>query len=596
MIVLRRLWRSIFVKFSIAFFLVGMIPLFSLSLFSLQTFTGHVERYTVNNLQQMSLYMSYNLNNMFADYNGISQLMYTGFIEGGGSAAVNQTIQVNELERINTVPIDDFLKTVLYSNPSIRTTYFIRNMDDRLYYQTRAGTAFFPEKLPIEAWRSPLKETPRQLVIHPSHVEDYFFNSKRNVMTFGRNLIDISGMPTLQPKVVGTLFFDVDVEVFDELFSELTLGANDELYVFDGNDNVYFSNIAAVLGTKRTISEQTNEEQLVLSEGVDFLEGRIVLRISKNDLFAQLSSTTAAVYLAIAICAIILILMGIWFSRRLAKPIRGVIKQMSRVESGDLDAHMKVIGQDEVSRLAYGFNRMVDRLKAFIDGAYIAEIKRKQTELNALKTQLRPHYLYNTLEVIRMNAVFKDDSEVADMILSLSNQLKYVIDYGEEWVTINRELEHLKDYFYIISVRYENQIELRCDVANDVDMDWLILKLSLQPIVENAIQHGLRPKGGKGTVWVTIERHSELLTVTVYDDGVGMDEETLVKLNEHLYRSGPAVKGIGMKNIHEQIVTLCGEKYGLEISSRKHIGTSVIMRLPIRKEMNGYDNSSSVGG
>jgi two-component system sensor histidine kinase YesM len=596
MIVLRRLWRSLFVKFSVSFFFVGMIPLFALSIFSLQTFSGHVERYTVGNLQQMSIYMSYNLNNTFNDFNGISQLMYKGFNEGGGSAFINQTVQVNQYERINTALVDDFLKTVLYSNPGIRSTYFSRTVDNKLYYQTRVGTAFFPEKLPIEKWVAPLKEMPRQLVIYPTHEEDYYFNSPKNVITIGRNLIDISGPPTLDPKVVGTLFFDVDVQIFEELFSELTLGANDELYVLDGNDIVYFSNVPDVMGSQKTISEQTDENRLVLSEELDYLDGRVVLRISKKDLFAQLSSTNSAVYLAIAICAIILILMGAWFSRRLATPIRGVIKQMSRVESGDLDAQIEVRGQDEISRLAYGFNRMVDRLKAFIDGAYIAEIKRKQTELNALKSQLRPHYLYNTLEVIRMNAVFKDDSEVADMILSLSNQLKYVIDYGEEWVSIRRELQHLKDYFYIISVRYENQIELRCEVAEAVDLDGYILKLSLQPIVENAIQHGLRPKGGKGTVMVTIEMDNELLAVTIYDDGVGMDEDTLVKLNEHLHHEGPAVKGIGMKNVHEQIVTLCGEGYGLTISSRKHIGTSVTMRLPIRKEMSGNGNSSDHSG
>ncbi|WP_373232569.1 sensor histidine kinase [Cohnella sp.] len=407
MVVLRRLWRSIFVKFSVAFFLVGMIPLFALSLFSLQTFTGHVERYTVNNLQQMSIYMSYNLNNTFSDYNEISKLMYTGYNDEAGSASVNQTTQVNKLERINTVPIDDFLKTMLYSNPSIRSTYFIRKVDDKLYYQTRVGTAFFPDKLPAQKWIASLKDIPRNLVIHPTHADDYFFNSKANVMTIGRNLIDISGMPTLEPKVVGTLFFDVDAQIFEGLFSELTLGTNDEIYVLDGNDIVYFSNVPGVTGKQHTISERPDEDLLVLSEGLDYMDGRIVLRISQKDLFAQLSSTTSAVYLAIAICAVILILMGTWFSRRLATPIRGVIKQMSRVESGDLEAQIKVDGQDEISRLAYGFNRMVDRLKAFIDGAYIAEIKRKQTELNALKSQLRPHYLYNTLEVIRMNAVFR---------------------------------------------------------------------------------------------------------------------------------------------------------------------------------------------
>jgi two-component system sensor histidine kinase YesM len=121
------------------------------------------------------------------------------------------------------------------------------------------------------------------------------------------------------------------------------------------------------------------------------------------------------------------------------------MKQMKKVESGNLDVRVNIKSKDEVGKLASGFNQMVERLKTFINEAYIAEIKQKQTELNALKSQIRPHYLYNTLEVIRMSAVYNDDNEVADMIQVLSNQMKYVIDYGEEIVTISTELSNLND-------------------------------------------------------------------------------------------------------------------------------------------------------
>lgn len=592
----KRVWKSIFFKFSAAFILVGLIPLFALSVFSLQTFTGHVERYTNNNTEQMLVYMGYNLNNTFTAYNEVSKLMYYGsnLAEFQGTSS-NRTIGVNEEERINQMPIDEFLKTVIYSDPFVLNAYFVRSIDDKLYVQTRDNKAFLPDKLPLAEWMTHLKEQPQQLAIFPTHTESYYAGSKRQVMTMGRNLIDTSGVITSVPKVVGTLFFDVDAAVFDTLFRELRLGNKDELYVLDGEGSVFYS-YQGLSGQKVTIPAQADGNTLVLSEEIPFLKGQIVTHISKTELYQQLTSIRLTVYVAIAICALVLVVMGTWFSRRLSTPIRGVIKQMAKVESGNLEARIVVKSQDEIGRLAHGFNRMVDKLRTFIDEAYVAEIKQKQVELNALKSQIRPHYLYNTLEVIRMNAVHNEDDEVGDMILSLSNQLKYVIDYGEEWVTIRRELEHLQDYFYIIQVSFENRIELRYDVAEDVNLNWPILKLSLQPIVENAIQHGIRPKGGKGTVLVTIEAVDDRLAITVYDDGVGIDTQQLVQINDRLQESSTPSKSVGMKNVHERIKSLCGDPFGLEISSRHHVGTSVRLLIPIRKEWIPHEDSGRTGG
>jgi two-component system sensor histidine kinase YesM len=596
MIRFRQMWSSVFVKFSGAFIVVGIIPLFALSLFSLQTFTGHVERYTVNNLKQMTMYMSFNLNNTFSQYNEITKLMYTSNVGSALSTLTNQTVHVNEHEQINQTPIQDFLKTIVNSDLNIRSAFFVREMDGKLYFETKQGTAFLADRLPINEWLIPLREKPTQLAIQLTHPSDYFFNSNTNVFTIGRTLIDISGPVTTNHKVVGSLFIDVDSAVFDEMFNELNLGVNDELYVLDDNDHVYHSNKAELIRTKQMISEQSTDERLVISEPLAFLNGRVILRISKQDLFEQLTTTRTAVYTAVAICALVLIVMGTWFSRRLATPIRGIIKHMTKVESGNLDTQVEKYGNDEIGRLAYGFNRMVERLNVFIKEAYIAELGRKQAELNALKSQIRPHYLYNTLEVIRMNAVHNDDEEVADMILSLSNQLKYVLDYGEDWVSIESELAHLQDYFYIIGVRFENRIELKVDVAEHVDLQWHILKLSLQPIVENAVQHGIRPKGGKGTVMVTLETDDHHLLITIYDDGVGIDEDRLQIIHANIHDPKSSTKSIGLKNVHERIRTVCGDEYGLAINSREHIGTSIRLEYPIRKGEITNDDAGHTGG
>ena len=590
----RQLTQSVFFKFSAAFIAVGLIPLSLLSFYSVQTFTSHVERYTEDNLRQMVLYMSYNVNSALTQYDDISKLMYTGrydgYVEG---SADNQTRNVNELEQINSVPIDGFLKTLLYSDSYITSVYFIRESDGKLYYQSKVNTAFVQDKLPLAEWLPVLRERPRNVAFFPTHKMDYYHGSSRDVLTVGRNLIDTSGPLTAEPKVVGTLLFDVDTAMFDPFFAEMKLSQGDELFVLDGGGRAFFSNRQDVYGSALELETDTNGKMLTISEPIPYLQGTVVASISKSRLFEQLATTRSAVFIAILACGGVLIGMGIWFSRRLAAPIRSVIQGMVKAESGHLETRVAVRSQDEIGRLGHGFNRMVARLKAFIDDAYVAEIKQKQAELNALKSQIRPHYLYNTLEVIRMNAVHSDAPEVGEMILSLSNQLKYVIDYGEEWVTLREELDHLRDYFYIIEVRFENRYELRIDIAEDVNMDWAVPKLSLQPFVENAVQHGLKPQG-RGSIEISIVRQQDRLALTVTDDGIGMDKPEADRIAKMLASGGAPAGHVGIKNVHERIRSLCGESFGVAVTSRPHIGTSVTLEIPIR-EVPKHDPDSARG-
>ncbi len=581
----RKKFNSIFVKFAGSFILVGLIPLFTLSLFSVNTFTKYVERYTTGNLQQMVTYMSYNLNSTFNEYNELSKLMYTGkyetFVE---SYNQNQLHNVNELEQINNIPIHTFLKTLLYSDNYISSVYFVRAEDDKVYDQERFNRGLDEELLPYEQWIAQMRLAPSKVALFPTHSDAYYLSSNRRVFTIGRNLIDISGKVTAEPRIAGTLFIDVDAKLFEQFFKELNLQEQDQLYLLDGNGNVYFSNQGEAYSSGGADILESDHGMLVISEPIPFLNGSLTARIYRASLFQQLLSVRMTVFIAITLCALALIVTGALFSRRLSAPILTLMRQMNKVESGNLNSHVEVRSNDELGRLSHSFNRMVDRLKAYIDEAYVAQLKQKQSELNALKSQIRPHFLYNTLEVIRMSAVDKDDHEVADMILALSNQLKYVIDYGDEKVSIHRELDNIKDYFYIISVRYDQRFDLHCHVAQDVDINWPILKLSLQPIVENAIHHGLRQQG-RGSVGITVERYERDLVITVYDDGAGMGADMLARLNATLNDPQAVSKNIGLKNVHERIKSVFGDAYGIVINSREHIGTSIVLTFPLIAEV-----------
>ena len=197
--------------------------------------------------------------------------------------------------------------------------------------------------------------------------------------------------------------------------------------------------------------------------------------------------------------------------------------------------------------------------------------------------QIHPHFLYNTLEVIRMSSVAHQDMETAQMTLSLVNQLQYVIGESNEQVTLQKELDIIRDYISLVSLRY-GQIELKSNVPSSL-LSCLILKMTLQPIVENAVQHGLRPQGG-GQISISADRQGDLLRLTVMDNGCGMDAEQLAALRRQLESDKmPEVKedglrSIGTNNVHDRIRLACGPAYGLEIESQVGVGTAVVINLP----------------
>jgi two-component system, sensor histidine kinase YesM len=584
--------NSIFLKFAAAFILVGLVPLFVISYSSLQTLTGQVERQTNNSVNQMAMYLSLNIDDMFRNYNEISKVMYyenreIGFFLANRSEAVNEG-------NINQDEIDDFLNSIIYSDRNIRDAIFVRKADEKVFIQSRENKRLDRTQIPLTRWMKKVMDNPKKLAIYPPHKQTYFYKSNKEVITIGRNLVNLSDSDSLKENadIIGTLFINIDTKVFRDLLRSVQLAEDDQIYIFDENDQILFT-------TNNELKEGNlvsfdYENTIVAERELSFINGKLVTSISKKDFIHQITRIQASVIIVIIISLVALIVISMLISRMFSSPILTIMRHMKKVESGNLDVRVDIKSNDEIGKLAHGFNQMIERLKSFINEAYIAEIKQKQTELNALKSQIRPHYLYNTLEVIRMSAVYNDDNEVADMIHVLSNQMKYVIDYGEEIVAIETELSHLNDYFTLVKVRFEDKVNLKIEIASNVSLDWGIHKLSIQPLVENAVQHGIRPKIGNGTIILTIDCvDSDTLSITVSDDGVGMDEEKVKKINERLSEGYVSTnRSVGMWNVNERIKTHAGNKYGMVITSKPNIGTSVQMVIPIVREVQGNNVKS----
>ena len=276
------------------------------------------------------------------------------------------------------------------------------------------------------------------------------------------------------------------------------------------------------------------------------------------------------------------------FAGMFSKRVNFLVNKFKRVETGDFSVTAPVSGKDELRILDDQFSHMLETINSLIRENYVQELEKKETELQNLQLQINPHFLYNTLETISSIAAVRQTFAVCELCGRLGEIFRYSLgkDYGE-FVTVEQELHHVENYVYIQKVRYGDKFEVFYHVEPEV-RQCLILRFILQPVVENAILHGIAPMTGCGTLEITVERREETLCVRVEDDGVGMDSMKKAELEEYINgpesSSGEQGKGsIGVRNVHRRIRLACGERYGVTIESEPYRGSSFLITFPLRR-------------
>lgn len=580
--------RSLFVEFTISFILVGIVPIALLGYLASNMISSQAQQYTMNNLNQMMIYLSQNAEQKFTEYNNVSKLMYTS-TDLYNQLYESLAMQSNYQGYDHSVAVNDFLKTILSTNQHIQSAFFVNRFTNEIYTQSRNTSKFEANQFLWRKWSRAFDESPKQIHFIANHPESYYADSTSSVFTFGRQFMNKATSFNEYPTAMGTLFFDIDLNAFESLFTDIKLNPNETISIVDGEGLIIYSSDQRYNGklAADTIDKPDDSDTLILKKDIAGANFTVIGTFQKRELYSKLIVIQQWTIVIVIGCILFLIILSIAFSKRLSRPIREVIRQMAKAESGNLDLQVPVNSVNELGQLARSFNRMANRLSEFINVAYLAEIKQKRAELNALKSQIRPHYLYNTLEVIRMSAITNDDRPVADMIHSLSQQMEYVLDYGENMVSIKGELEHVHHYFKLIRIRTDDMIQLEVDGLQHIDSSWQILKLSIQPLVENAVQHGIWPLSGKGKIRIEFQLEEDhYLSVRVIDDGIGMTEDKLHEVQESLKEDTALQlrKHLGLKNVHDRLLSLFEDSSGLLIESRLHIGTCVQFKLPILKE------------
>ena len=232
----------------------------------------------------------------------------------------------------------------------------------------------------------------------------------------------------------------------------------------------------------------------------------------------------------------------------------------------------------------------MQKLDSILDKKNIIELSTKHAELLALQNQINPHFLYNTLEAIRGDALCEGIDSIADTTEALSTFFRYTITDTGNLVSVEDELENVENYFKIQQYRFGDKLDMRANFPDDYAriLECKLPKLTLQPVVENAIFHGLEAKAEGGVITISLEMTEKKLLINIHDDGIGIDEEELIKINQRLeITSGPLTEekrkrgGIALPNVSRRIKLLFGDEYGIHIYSIPNLGTEVRISVPI---------------
>ena len=312
--------------------------------------------------------------------------------------------------------------------------------------------------------------------------------------------------------------------------------------------------------------------------GVSYVDELVTSSLWEN--FWLLALAAVAVLLAALVSSIVI-------SRALSRPLKGLSRAMRQFEkNADTFTYAPVGGAREVQELSESFGHMVVKIQHLMETVRREEINLRKTELKALQAQINPHFLYNTLDSIAWMCEQGRNDEAVQMVNALAQLFRISISRGHELIPIRSELRHAESYLKIQKHRYKNQFSYRFDVDESC-LDFLCNKITLQPIIENAIYHGINGLVDEGEIVITLRADGSDVVFTVADNGVGMEEEQIQAI---LRKERSDHTGIGIKNVNDRLKIYFGEGYGITIDSEPDVGTTVTIRMPQVREEGEYEN------
>ena len=576
---------GLFFKITIANTIITSIILFIVSSIVISSFsTAAIEREIslgkeastkLHGFVETKYNLAYNLSNLMHSNENIGE--YLASIDKNPDLAYDyEIIQY----------IDNYLLSVISSDSDV-SEYVLVSNNLSVYSSSSSNSRVVSPSF------SYLEYPPIQKLLQSENNMYIYYDSSPKYISRANPVVSFAGKiydPTVFPNksIVGIYIMNIPIEYFESSYldssqylkgSFIISNKQDEI-VYSSNPKHYQNTMTELLAS---YEKDSDFDITAINVGVSGLT--VMNAVSKADLHTDVNliRLQMMILLVISISAIAFITYRLL--RMYNQKITSIANKISNISGDNLDLRLPVQSSDEIGLLSGAFNTMCEQLDNYIKLNYESEMKTKTSEINALQAQINPHFLFNTIESIRMKAVADGNSDLAQMLSLLGNMFRWKITFNNKIVFLEDEIDYISSYLKLQSFRFNDIITTEFNISDEL-MGLGVPKLVLQPIVENSIVHGLDNITQGGNVTISAQTKDGQLILSVEDNGCGMEHSKVVQLNAFLddMESDFSTESIGIKNVHERIRLLFGDKYGLTVKSKKDCGTTVIVTLPVLKK------------
>ncbi|AIQ47475.1 histidine kinase [Paenibacillus sp. FSL R7-0273] len=524
---------------------------------------------------------------------GLFTLLYKGYDALSKSLSnnfemvrlLNETTDEPAVAYINEQTITNIIGSIFYSRDDLVGIHVITDKG-KIYNYGNYMNVVDPDYRATD-WYKQLRASSGKMVwlgVYDHSLIDQVEDSP--VFAFGRQIFDLN-----EHKPIGIVLYETNPEPVLDALDNLKLGEHSQVYLMSQDGRFVSSatdptpaveNLPALPVYEKVMVKQ-EADRLIVASKLSFSGWWVMSITPDKDLNVELVELKRYLLIVISVLILVSTLIAFIVSRTISSPLKKVIREMRQVEVGNFRGMVKVSSYQEINILVAAFNRMVRRIEELIERVKLSSVSEKNAELHALQSQVNPHFLYNTLDMIYWMLDEEGNEQLGELVLSLSSMFRYSSHWedGAE-VTLAEELEQTGHYLAIISIRLEGRLQIVTDIGDR----WLgitLPKMTVQPVIENAVKYGLEPLDRQGILKVYTCEEDNILKLVIEDNGNGMTEAELQRLLDSLDGRGPREPGkggIGLQNLHRRLQHMFGDSYGLQIQSYPGIGTRVSILLP----------------
>src|SRR5690554_333612 len=401
---------------------------------------------------------------------------------------------------------------------------------------------------------------------------------------------------------IGVIIIRLNESFFSDIYKDIDIGPGAEVFIIDGQGVVVSTRTETVPFKKeykeRSLVEQImeNEEKgntvfnldidgiphLVATAKIECAQWHVISTIPYSYLNLESQRIKKHIMLLGGICFLLAVGLSFLFTKSISIPLDKLINAMNSVKNGRLSPAVTDNSRDEIGEVTRNFNDMVKELKGLLADIKEKEIQKRKAEIKVLQAQINPHFLSNILNTAKNMANVQRVKNLESLLTSLIKLLHASMGKDEEFITVSREMEYIKNYLNIQEFRYYNKFHVDLEIEEEI-LENKLPKFLLQPVVENAVIHGIAPKKGQGFIEIKGFLYEEKMIFVVTDDGVGMTDDTIKRVLNDKIVEREHFCGMGIKNVRERIRIYFGDEYGVRIESRPNHFTRVEIILPVIK-------------